>query len=368
MDFKRFVSYIYRYDGAQKLENSGFAKVELNRDILKIRIHVRTSGSPQETCQVYLFVREDDKIAGILLGGGRVKNRKLECDFKVNGNNIMNQGVSFPQIGGILLKTESGLFYASSWDDSAIDTNNFIVYQSREEQSEAEQKKSEDMQGQDVTENPEEQNSAKQESNNSTEEILEVSAEKQTKESLQAEEDKNVQEIEETKQEEEQIEIADSKKDEKQDDNINQGIETASEEKEQIQKQESVQDGLEEEMKWDRLMQCCSTVRPFKYQDEGTFIRIEPKELWYLPKKEWVLGSNSFLLHGYYSYRYLILGKYEDGHFILGVPGRFYRQEQEMAKMFGFEQFRPVVRNNGMQGQFGYWCKEIVCPNSEYCS
>ncbi len=51
---------------------------------------------------------------------------------------------------------------------------------------------------------------------------------------------------------------------------------------------------------------------------------------------------NSFLLHGYYNYRHIILGKFKTGdedRYYLGVPGVYDDWEKMAAEMFGFEAF-----------------------------
>lgn len=121
-------------------------------------------------------------------------------------------------------------------------------------------------------------------------------------------------------------------------------------------------------VRWNELKQICPTEQVFPNHDGGEYLRIELKELWYLPKKEWSLGNNSFLLHGYYSYRYLILGRLDENHYVLGIPGRFHHQEKSVADMFGFNQFQPIIGKNVRVGQFGYWCKDIWCDNREYRS
>ena len=52
---------------------------------------------------------------------------------------------------------------------------------------------------------------------------------------------------------------------------------------------------------------------------------------------------------------------------MLGVPGTYDEQEQNMARMFGFPDFRPAEKNvqlkGGPEGQtrriFGYWCRDM---------
>jgi len=73
--------------------------------------------------------------------------------------------------------------------------------------------------------------------------------------------------------------------------------------------------------------------------EEVKAIRIELNDLRELPKKYWYLGNNSFLLHGFFGYHYLFLGKLPEGMWFLGVPGIYERQERVMASVFGFPGF-----------------------------
>ena len=90
---------------------------------------------------------------------------------------------------------------------------------------------------------------------------------------------------------------------------------------------------------------------------DGECIKITPHDISYLPKKYWQLCNNSFMLHGYYNYRYLILcEKIMNGtkRYLIGVPGLYHQKEQTMARMFGFTEFEGNRRNGTMN--FGYWC------------
>lgn len=92
-------------------------------------------------------------------------------------------------------------------------------------------------------------------------------------------------------------------------------------------------------------------------------VRIHPKDIGKLDMRNWKLGVNSFLTHGFYTYQYLLLGKmrFDDGseHPIIGVPGVFSNREKYLANMFGFEQFIPVKKSGVKTGEFGYWIVEI---------
>lgn len=97
---------------------------------------------------------------------------------------------------------------------------------------------------------------------------------------------------------------------------------------------------------------------PFEDNEIAWCARIEPKDIGMLPMDLWGLGNNSFLLHGYYSYRHLIFARVNDKNgqnYILGVPGIYHNREKFMAKMFGFENFKCAKRKPQRTGEFGYW-------------
>lgn len=78
---------------------------------------------------------------------------------------------------------------------------------------------------------------------------------------------------------------------------------------------------------------------------KATFQRIDITDIRSLPKSNWHLCSNSFLIHGFFNYRYLILKTVPEGEKTsryLGVPGIYEQPERMMAAMFGFPEFEPA--------------------------
>ena len=73
-----------------------------------------------------------------------------------------------------------------------------------------------------------------------------------------------------------------------------------------------------------------------------TYKRIAITDIRSLPSRNWHLCSNSFLVHGFFCYHYLVLKTVNapDGTQIyLGVPGIYANQERMMALLFGFNDF-----------------------------
>lgn len=108
------------------------------------------------------------------------------------------------------------------------------------------------------------------------------------------------------------------------------------------------------EDKWEQILDTYEQIHP--YGDERIYVKLEPKDFVILQSKYQHLVNNSFLLHGFYNYRYIILGKEQD--YYLGVPGVFYEREKMVALMFGFEAFE-CPGGNVRAGEFGYYLRKV---------
>lgn len=108
------------------------------------------------------------------------------------------------------------------------------------------------------------------------------------------------------------------------------------------------------EDKWEQLLDTYENIHP--YGDGRIYVKLEPKDFVILQSKYQHLVNNSFLLHGFYNYRYIILGKEKD--YYLGVPGVFYEREKMVAQMFGFEAFE-CPGGNVRAGEFGYYLRKV---------
>lgn len=111
--------------------------------------------------------------------------------------------------------------------------------------------------------------------------------------------------------------------------------------------------GLKEN-KWEQILDTYDKIHP--YGDERVYVKLEPKDFLILSSKYQHLVNNSFLLHGFYNYRHVILGK--EGEYYLGVPGVFYEREKMVALMFGFEAFE-CESGDPKAGTFGYYLRKV---------
>ena len=114
---------------------------------------------------------------------------------------------------------------------------------------------------------------------------------------------------------------------------------------------------------WKKMSDQYTKVLAFDYDNGCEILSIKPQDIGLLPREIWTYGNNSFLLHGYYNYRHLILAKLLDPQqpprYLLGVPGHYFSNEKYMASMFGFPHFVLAKKQPQGDGRFGYWYTDI---------
>jgi len=84
---------------------------------------------------------------------------------------------------------------------------------------------------------------------------------------------------------------------------------------------------------------------PCRRFDVEYSVRITPAELLKFPKEGKRFAENSFVLHAYYRYRHVLLGRRrrrETEDYVLLVPGTYNEKEGKLAELFGFSEFLPV--------------------------
>lgn len=113
-----------------------------------------------------------------------------------------------------------------------------------------------------------------------------------------------------------------------------------------------------EKRKWGQISKTYPHIRPFG--DFREYVRLDLRDMVLLPEKTYHLVDNSFLLHGYYNYKHLILWKKEKPpvKYYIGVPGNFYEKEKQIALLYGFESFEGEVEP-AREGSFGYYMAEV---------
>ena len=293
---QRFVTYIYAYENNNKNQNVGFAKVDIRGDYCQVEIHLKRTGYTNVKCPVYLFVRENEVIVGVEIGEIALVNGCGDFVRQLNCNGVGETPYCMKDMKGILIFLDDTVMFASQWDERAIYRDNFKPYE--------ETKQIPVEQLEDAAEEPEESGQS---------EKLQV-------ESVQAQQ-------------------------------------SGEQQSEELQPEAQRSGDMWMDL-WEKLNGMYGAKNLFENMPEISGIHMELKDLRELPKKYWYLGSNSFLLHGFFNYRHLLLGKMENESgrkWFIGVPGIYQNQEKVLAAVFGFPEFRQEKDTGVKTGQFGYW-------------
>lgn len=345
-DYRRFISYMYLYENGRKTVNSGFARVERRNGQCRLHVHMTGMYGPENSSyKVYMLIRENDSYIGIPVGLLRMRQQTGELDMTTDSERLMATDYSLNQVSGMVILSDDDRIYGTRWDDEPLETDFFaggektaggLVVFSPEEQREEEQSEmvvpgnyAEAVLGELVA----------------AEEVEEVLPEvlSETMEEAVTDQTEEVVVEENTLASEEQAPEIDAE-------DMEQHL--------QHDHQQDVPNAYEV------MLHQYPQMYPFDDNSVEVCIRLDLQDIGKLPMQCWLYGSNSFLLHGYYCYRHLILARMrlqtvegEDGGavYIFGVPGIRQHREQYMASMFGFRDFKPVSRENTGGGAFGYW-------------
>ena len=340
---KRFIRYLYEYEGNQKKRNVGFVKVEQDGKETTISVHGKgLCGKNNENISCYL-IKLDSEMGNILfVPAGEIQIGMISCggcfcyteELIGAGYGKTEQSVGQTcekkdDICGLGLGDPKEAFYVALWNEEMygdLDIARAKVFQEFDSDKTAEESKS-------------------------IKNIDEKEAEVETQFG-DDEETENLEEEQPEKKEQETVEEFSEKKEQE-------TVEDLPEKKEQ----ETVEESSEKKdlKKDDRD----TDLQNFRRQ----IMKIQRGEISILPRCVWKLANNNFLLHGYYNYRHLVLID-EGNQLKLGVPGIYHEREARAAATFGFPEFiaeadvnvtlEPHERNENQQ--FGYWCRQVRRP------
>lgn len=314
LSFLRKIIYLNEYTGNVCGGNAGYVKLSQKETRLKIEIRL-TGNTYLKGQKIYLLERDKSAVNKRFVGVVPTDEKIIHISKEIN-----EIGKIKGSIIGIILGGDGTGMCAGS-DDNTLNISNYI----REESAAA----PEAVQGkEELLAKPETQNSD----------------EVEMKESI-------LPETEEQKHEEPAAEEPASEEMEA----------VAAEEEEIIQVE--IEEPHDEAYEFEKIFSSRPNMYPFEDDEMEACVQISPADFSDFPKEFWKMGSNSFLLQGYYNYRHLILAK-ANGKLYLGIPGQYHRRDKYLADMFGFGRFKGIRRKQEKLGDFGYWMMEIEVPRS----
>ena len=337
---KRFIRYLYEYEGNRKKRNVGFVKVEQDEKETTISVHGKgLCGKSNENISCYLIKLDSETGNVLFVPAGEIQIGMISCggcfcyteELIRAGYGKTEQSVGQTcekkdDICGLGLGDPKEAFYVALWNEEMygdLDIARAKVFQEFDSDKTAGESKSIDEKEAEV----ETQFGDDEETENLEEEQPEKKEQETVEESSEKKEQETVEELPEKKEQE---------------------IVEESSEKKNLKKDDRDID-----------------LQNFRRQ----IMKIQRGEISILPRCEWKLANNNFLLHGYYNYRHLVLID-EGNQLKLGVPGIYHEREARAAATFGFPEFiaeadvnvtlEPQERNENQQ--FGYWCRQVRRP------
>ena len=389
--YRRFVAYVYEYRKGKKESNCGFIKVEVKEKRCVMEVHLRCPGlTPKAECRIYGFIRNAGLMDSYLLGICKTGEGSAECVLETDAMDMGGSGISLGRMGGIILKTESGAFFGTEWDDQPIRPENFREVRQKAEEpvresvpqtrSSAEETESipemdegpveEDKAAKkELPEVPEQEEETKQEKPDTESDIAdaEVVEEQEVPGELKTESEVTSQSVrgqelpepplepEERNERRERVSMPEER---------NERQERVSMPEERNDRQEQMSPS--QSQKISGFKENCNFGSACEAFDDGEIIncrKIQIRDLSRLQHRECALRNNRFLLYGYYNFGHLLLGEKCTGGYILGVPGGYDQQERFMANMFGFPYFKESKLIELPKGRGGYWYRLINAPN-----
>ena len=420
--YHRLISYIYAYEGGIKGKNTGFAKLETRGTSCRIQVSVRRVFAGGSPIGVYLLAgQEEIRIGTLFVRGGNGEFRAV-----VNCENIEGSGCNMEECCGLTLHETDSAWraYTTIWEDAVAhaaevelaDVTAEKVREQEAEKEEATRKLAENVSGEvnSASVGKEKLDEASELTRSGEMESQDTSTETEKKEAVNINEtdfgisqpqpekleDSNLEIFEDTETMEavpdisetsdhQEAEVVQETQTETPQESFQESTQEVQTETPQESSQESFQEAQTEarrkdsqnqkqpqpdsskespkedpaETLWDRLRVTYPKVIAFECADGCEILVIKPQDIGLLPRENWVYGNNSFLLHGYYNYRYLILARLgkpgERGRYILGVPGHYGNNEKYMAAMFGFDRFVRSTRQPPRDSRFGYWYTDL---------
>lgn len=294
-EYRRVVSYLYKYVKGKKEENTGYVRVENRQDGLRIQFHIMdlrmTHKSPMK---VYFYIHKKENIQTFFVD--EFLFSQGNCEYK---NTILPQTdlPDLSEIHGVIFMKENTLIYGSCWDDREIIEEQILLHDSVQK----------------IEETPTQQD-------NDIEKIEKI---EKTPENISP---KNISSPSET-------------------DTVSEIILESSEVKAPeitlLEEHEKIDFG-DSSSSIEAVKIALSDLDTLKNESKGNDY-----------------SQNPFLLQGYETYGYLLFGKVQfpekEPFWILGIPGTYHNREKYLADLYGFSDYIPEKICQFQTGGRGYW-------------
>ena len=332
---KRFVTYLYEYDRTIRGRNVGFIRNDIRNDRCLMDIHIRGLERIKEKAPIYLIVR-DGKCVGIPAGEIVISQGIGNAFLELPGNHIGKTNYNSGDIQAVIVRYGNGKMLLGSYVQhpaSDLLSGTFTKWEAQA-----------------IPESPEPDPNAARGENDDSGSIRPVSEIPRG----QNDDSDSIRPVSEIPRGENDdsgsirpvSEIPRGQNDDSGSirpvSEISRGQNDDSGSIRPISEISRGQNDDSGSIRPDALSQQSTEAHAEEKLCPPNYKRIAITDIRSLPSRNWHLCSNSFLVHGFFCYHYLVLKTVNapDGTQIyLGVPGIYASQERMMALLFGFNDF-----------------------------
>lgn len=385
-EYKRFVSYMYNYENGIKRNNIGYVRVEARDGQCKITISIKALSFNKSSLKAYIFNRDHGGMRCTYLGDLPINNTNSEMRLTTNTDNIMKSNLSLDNMGGVIVYASAEKFFATEWDDNSIIMDQVEKALSpkewKEEQTDIKVAQNEESYKNNLKSvldfKKEKLEDKKEEKLESKKEKLEEKQEKlEEKDITSKDQNTALKDTEQVIDIKPILKVAKEKSANYINHSSNEGrfpidyefLDYYGKNRRKVKNEmidndfsNQKENYIRESQNSFKIFDQFPSIYPFEDKEISQCVRIEPRDIGILPMDCWILGNNSFLLHGYYNFRHLIFARRNKDNteqYLLGVPGTYESREKFIANMFGFGEFKTGKTKMIKTGEFGYWFIEV---------
>lgn len=361
-DYKRMVSYLYKYKNGVKGENVGYVRVERMNGEVKFVVRMRDQQGPEGIpMQVCMYRKQEGQgLIGFPCGCMELIHGEGEFKGQTQSNNICGGNRTFEDMNGMVIYYNEEMAYGTQWDAVPLDMNQFSCMKENSEGKKQCQKpdgrnpedtmnrpngsgnQSSLIQPRQMPQSREMPEMRQSEQMPGTGQLTEprqmpgISQPEQMLDTERTVDPREIQSTRETKQNQEEyvddlLDTLDQQPNQNWNQNWNQNQQEWNQQQNQNMSQNQDQRELEEAERGPNTQPLWGNqphTEQMSFQQIDKIIQNNPR----LPNME---GS------------------------IIGIPGVYSRENEYLAALFGFKEFLPLRGMPIRSGTYGYWIRPL---------
>ncbi len=140
--YRRFVAYVYEYEGRKKGNGKGFVKVEVRDGVCRMQFRLSgIYGQKVLPCKIYGYVREEEKqeCEAVYLGTCDLAGEIIAFSLELPEKNVSESRYSINDFNGMVFLADN-VMYGTGWDENPVCLDEIRFEKNKEEREEETEK------------------------------------------------------------------------------------------------------------------------------------------------------------------------------------------------------------------------------------